>query len=169
MMKIKYFIAALLSVAILSLSVQSMAFAQGADGGDPSRMEGDLTCTNQHFLTFPAWYRGIVNSDCSIKSPAAPEFGGFSGFIWRIGLNIVEIILNAVGYAAVGFIIYGGYKYMISAGSPEGMVAARKTIMNASIGLVISIAAVAIVNTIAECFLRKYFYESVYCTSTTKN
>ena len=114
----------------------------------------DTVCAGQRFLTFPAWYRGVVDSECNIMSPSDPKFGDnpLSGFIWRIGLNIVEIILNAVGYAAVAFIIYGGYKYMISAGSPDGMVGARKTILNASIGLIISIAAVAIVNTIANAF-----------------
>ena len=50
---------------------------------------------------------------------------------------------------AVAFIIYGGYKYMISAGSPDGMTGAKKTIMNAVIGLVLSIAAVAIVRSIS--------------------
>jgi hypothetical protein len=39
---------------------------------------------------------------------------------------------------------------MISAGSPDGMVSARKTILNAVIGLIISIVAVAIVRIIPE-------------------
>jgi hypothetical protein len=59
------------------------------------------------------------------------------------------MILQLVGYIAVGFIIFGGYKYMISAGSPDGMVKARKTITNAIIGLVISIFSVAIVKIIS--------------------
>lgn len=115
-----------------------------------------------HFLTFPAWYNGVNKSEgvqttpdksssdlpgCSIASPT--DVGGLSVFIWTIALNIVEILLNVVGYASVGFIIYGGIKYIYSAGSPNGMVSARKTIMNAVIGLVLSILSVAIVNTIA--------------------
>jgi hypothetical protein len=108
-----------------------------------------------YFLTMPAWYNGVNrmvdmddegNASCEIAPPSA---FGLGGFVWRIALNLVEILLNLVGYASVGFIIYGGYKYMISAGSPDGMVSARKTIMNAVIGLAISIASVGIVQTIA--------------------
>jgi hypothetical protein len=107
-------------------------------------------CNSNFFLTIPAWYNGINKSTangCEIASPQ--EVGGFSVFIWKIVLNIVEIMLNLVGYASVAFIIYGGYKYMYSAGSPDGMVKARKTIMNAVVGLVLSILSVAIVNTIS--------------------
>ncbi|MET0980224.1 MAG: hypothetical protein ABWX90_03150 [Candidatus Saccharimonadales bacterium] len=106
-------------------------------------------CTDR-LLTFPAWYRGVQDSSCNIQDPS--KFGGkesVSNFIWIIALNIVEMILQLVGYIAVGFIIVGGYKYMISAGSPDGMVKARKTITNAVVGLLISIFSVAIVNVIA--------------------
>jgi hypothetical protein len=101
-------------------------------------------------LTFPAWYNGLAKADgntCQMKSPT--EAGGISNYIWTIALNIVDMILQLVGYISVGFIIFGGYKYMISAGSPDGMVKARKTITNAVVGLVLSIFSVAIVNLVA--------------------
>lgn len=105
---------------------------------------------SDHLLTFPAWYRGLQNPDpdCSIKPPDASK-AGLSGYIWTIVLNVIEFGLQLVGYVSVGFIIAGGYKYMISTGSPDGMVRARKTIMNAVIGLVLSIFSVAIVNVVA--------------------
>lgn len=133
--KARYYVACLLVIGALS-SLGQPAFAAPASGG----------CA-QSFLTFPAWYKGLTDANCDIKSPADV---GFTQFVTTIGLNIVEMILNLSGYASVAFIIYGGYKYMISAGSPDGMVSARKTIMNAVIGLIISIAAVAIVNTIGN-------------------
>lgn len=98
-------------------------------------------------LTFPAWYKGLTDGNCDIKNPN--NVGGISKFIWIIVLNVITMGLNLVGYLAVGFIIYGGYKYMISAGAADGMVKARKTIFNAVIGLVISIFSIAIVNVIA--------------------
>lgn len=101
-------------------------------------------------LTFPAWYNGLAEpagNTCQMKSPE--KAGGISNYIWTIALNIVDMILQLVGYISVGFIIFGGYKYMISAGSPDGMVKARKTITNAIIGLVLSIFSVAIVNLVA--------------------
>ena len=103
---------------------------------------------NDHLLTFPAWYKGLTDDKCNIKAPDSNK-GGISKFIWTIVLNVIEFMLQLVGYIAVGFIITGGYKYMISTGSPDGVVKARNTILNAVIGLVISIFSVAIVNVVS--------------------
>ncbi len=102
---------------------------------------------NDRLLTFPAWFKGLTTGTCDIKSPN--EAGGLPTFIWTIGLNIVEFCLQLVGYVSVGFIIYGGFQYMIYTGTPDGAVKARRTILNAVIGLVISIFSVAIVNVVA--------------------
>ena len=48
------------------------------------------------------------------------------------------------------FIIKGGFNYMLSAGSTDGMAGAKKTITNAVIGLVIVLLSAAIINTIAS-------------------
>lgn len=104
-------------------------------------------CSVQSFLTFPAWYRGIVDGNCEIIAPNNGD--ELRGTIIAIALNVIEIILQLVGYASTALIIFGGYKYLTSAGSTDGMTGARKTIMNAVIGLIISIGAVAIINTIA--------------------
>ena len=49
----------------------------------------------------------------------------------------------------VFFIVKGGFEYMTSAGSSDGMTSAKKTIANAVIGLVIAVLSAAIVNAIA--------------------
>jgi len=105
------------------------------------------TCAKP-LLTFPVWYRGLVGPapDCNLLSPDNPTVGGLSNFIWRIVLNVTEIGLQLVGYISVSFILYGGFLFLTSQGSSEGSVKARKTILNAVIGLVISIASIAIVN-----------------------
>jgi hypothetical protein len=102
---------------------------------------------NDQLLTFPAWFKGLTEADCTIKNPTA--VGGLSTFIWTIVLNVIETALQVVGYISVGFIIAGGFRYMTSAGSPDGTVKARKTIFNAVIGLVLSIFSVALVNLVA--------------------
>lgn len=101
---------------------------------------------NQTLLTFPAWYKGLVDDKCDVRNPGDV---GLTVFVWTIVLNVVEFILQLVGYIAVGYIIAGGYKYMISAGDPSGMTKAKNTILNALIGLAISIASVGIVNVVA--------------------
>lgn len=108
------------------------------------------------FLGFPTWYRGLekntVTADekqnCSIKSPS--EAGGIQGFVVRISLNILDILLRLVGFLAVGFVIFGGFKYITSTGSTDGMAKAKSTIMNALIGLGLSIVSVGIVNAVAS-------------------
>jgi hypothetical protein len=105
----------------------------------------------QRFLTFPVWYRGLAEVDaagnCGIKSPAAAP-GGIGGFIWRIVLNAIEIGLHAVGYLAIAFIIMGGFMYMTAGGDAKLIEKGKKTLTNAIIGLVMSIASIAIVNLI---------------------
>lgn len=102
------------------------------------------------FLTFPAWYDGLVDGDCNITA-----IGGGSGqvdlqkFIWTIAFNIVEILLQIVAYVTGFYVLYGGFQFITSTGSPDGTAKARKTIINALIGLVLAIAAVGIVNLIS--------------------
>jgi hypothetical protein len=48
----------------------------------------------------------------------------------------------------IGFIVYGGYKYIMSNGDPSNVVKAKSTITNAVIGLIIAILSTVIVNTI---------------------
>jgi len=107
------------------------------------------TC-HDTLLTFPAWFKGLTTSDCSIESPSDPSLkGGLSEFIWTIVLNIIQFMLQLVAYISTGFIIAGGFGYLTSAGFADKRVAARKTIVNAVVGLGISIFAVAIVNIIS--------------------
>lgn len=108
---------------------------------------GTTNSCNDTLLTFPAWFKGLTDANCEIESPNAA--GGINVFIWTIVLNVIESMLQLVGYIAVGFIIRGGFKYMTSNGDPGEMAKAKKIIMDAIIGLVISILSVAIVNIIA--------------------
>lgn len=103
---------------------------------------------NDRLLTFPAWHKGLTDGRCNIISPTELD-GGLPTFIWTIGLNVLEMMLQVVGYLAVGYLIRGGFKYMTSVGDPGEMNKAKKIIMDAVIGLVISIFSVAIVNLIA--------------------
>lgn len=105
-------------------------------------------CTRT-FLTIQPWYRGLPleAENCSIKQPdTSSDKNAVSKFIFTIVLNVIEIVLQIIGYAAVGFIIYGGFKYLTSAGSADRITSGRKIIQNALIGLVISFMSVGIVN-----------------------
>lgn len=107
-------------------------------------------CGDARFLTMPAWYRNVAKQEdgsCNVSVEAA---GGLEPFIWTVAFNIVEIMLHMVAYISIGFIIYGGFKYMISAGNESGISGAKKTIMNAVIGLLISIMSIGMVNFVSN-------------------
>lgn len=140
MVKFFHFFTGFLLLFSFALTVSSVEFSAQPAAADEN--------CKSNFLGFPAWYEGLTEgADCHIKSPDAA--GGLSAFIWHIALNVVAILLRLVGYVSVVFIIIGGFNYMTSAGSPDGIARAKKTIMNAVIGLVLSIASVAIVQLVA--------------------
>jgi hypothetical protein len=134
--KIRNWIAALLFVTSIGGATLTLATPQTT-----------FAACNDRLLTFPAWFKGLTNGDCNIKSPE--EVGGLSTFIWTIALNVIELALQLVGYLAVGFIIRGGFKYMTAIGEAGEIEKAKTIIKNAVIGLIISIFSVAIVNFVA--------------------
>ena len=65
-----------------------------------------------------------------------------------IVLNILVDLFFLVGFAALGFIIYGGFLYMSSAGDPSRAASGKNTLLHATIGLVIAVLANVITNTL---------------------
>lgn len=130
----------------------SVGFVSTMSPVAPSVSAKGPECGDARFLTFPAWYRGLAEGtapDCSIKSPG--DFGsefdkGLTTYITIIVLNVVEIMLQLVVYICVGFIIWGGFMYLISTGSSDKISSGKKMIQNAIIGLVISLVAVIAVS-----------------------
>jgi len=103
------------------------------------------------FLGLPNWFRGIVKVEkekCIIVSPAEINPESPADFIWRIVLNVIEMGLFAVGYIALFFVLYGGFQFLTGGSNPSQTEKARKTILNAVIGLAISMASIGIVNLI---------------------
>ncbi len=146
---------------LASFGVSTFAFASLLTLAVPALVSAaSITSTSkpedcsQRFLTFPTWFRGLVEVqekpsmpgeyECVVQSPDAA--GGLSPFIWHIVLNVIEIGLQIVGYLTAFFIIWGGFQFLTSVGNPDIAAKARQTILNAAIGLVISIAAIAGVN-----------------------
>ena len=107
-----------------------------------------MAACDARLLTFPAWYNGLTDDQCNIKGPS----DGLPNFIWKIALNILEALLQLVGYVSVFFIIRGGFKYMTATGSPNEIAQARTIILNAVIGLGISLFSIAIVNLVVRSF-----------------
>lgn len=101
----------------------------------------------QSFLGIPPWYRGLTeekDGDCVIVSP--DDVGGISNFIWRIVLNGIQMAVSLLAYVTVFFVIYGGFLYLTGGAVPAQLEKAKKTLLNAVIGLVICLSAIALTN-----------------------
>lgn len=60
--------------------------------------------------------------------------------------TVTNVLLFVIGAVAVIMIVVGGIKYVTSNGSSERITSAKNTIMYAVVGLIVAIAAYAIVD-----------------------
>lgn len=98
------------------------------------------------FLGFKSWDAFLCKDKYGV-----PQFYDV-GDVWKVALAVVDFMARVSGYLAVGFIIWGGVKYLKSQGEPSETGAARQIITNAIMGLVICILSVALVQFIAGAF-----------------
>lgn len=105
-------------------------------------------CKGGSFLGFPTWYH-YLNSQTDAQGNCAPVISSISDF-WLIVAAIIEILLRVAAILAVAMVIYAGISFTTSQGDPEAAKRARNTLINALIGLAISVMAAAIVAFIAE-------------------
>jgi hypothetical protein len=70
--------------------------------------------------------------------------------VGQIITNAIQFLMGIIGLASVAFIIFGGFKITTSAGDPAKYKSGRETLTYAIIGLVVAIAAYAIVSFISS-------------------
>ena len=129
----RFFVASLtLCAFIFTLTAPTTTYAtevfNGRSGGD---------CGN--YLGFTSW-------DCGVNISQGKE--SLKSGIWTIGVNILADITVAAAYLVLGYVIYGGYLYTMSAGDPGKVTSGKKTLMNAFIGLAIVLLSNIILNSI---------------------
>ena len=99
-----------------------------------------LACPGQEgIFGVRAWYFNLCNGDGNVSVGIHPE-----EFIAQLAVNLLSIVLMVCGYIAVGFVIWGGIKYILAAGDAGKIASAKTTIQNALVGLLIALSAVAI-------------------------
>ncbi len=112
----------------------------------PQSMTQFAACaTTSNFFGFPAW------DACLDHENGSPVIRSLND-IWKIAFPIVETLIKVAGYIAVGFVFWGGIRYMKSQGDPGEINGARQTIQNALIGLVIAVLSVTLVQFVASRF-----------------
>ena len=97
----------------------------------------------------PAWFNDLdfESGTCAVVWPSGKEGDSSSlgEFISVIIKNIIQDLLAVAALVCVGYIIYGGYKLVLSSGDPAAVAKGKKTISGALIGMMISILSYAII------------------------
>lgn len=125
-----------LTSTIIPISGLNTPSVRAADCGEAS---------DTNLLNFPTWYRGLPCKDDHIDLQGEQ----IGKVIIKVALNIVDIALRLVSIVAIGFIIYGGFQYLIARGEPANMAKGKATITHAVVGLIIGIASAGIVGFIS--------------------
>lgn len=113
------------------------------------KKEGTVTnkCSGRHFMGLRAWYDNVA-AVCEGRQPKDAE--EIRSIVWLIVLNLVTLALQVVGYVCVGFVVWGGYQYMLSRGESSRVMSGKKTITNALIGLALCMTASLISGAIVD-------------------
>lgn len=101
-----------------------------------------------YFLTIPAWYNYLPGDDSS--GECEPTLGGGAeeekvNTSLAIGVAILEGVLKASTFVAVGMVFWGSFKFITTQGNPDSATKARQTVINAAIGFAIVLIASQVV------------------------
>jgi hypothetical protein len=105
----------------------------------------DAECRGDGALKIPTWHQYLPkDANCNINTT---DMGGEVVILVLFG--IFDIVLFLAGFIAVIIVIWGGYKFLTSAGEPQKIASARTTIINALVGILITFVASNVVGFIA--------------------
>ena len=101
------------------------------------------------FFGFPTWYKYLPGQP--VEGGCIPRLTQLND-LWLILLAVVEMLLRLAAIAAVVYVLYGGVKFVTSRGNPEKTASARTAVQDALIGLIIAVAAIAVVSFVGSRF-----------------
>ena len=109
-----------------------------------------VACHGSGLFALPTWYMYL---DCQLDANdrPIPRIVGINN-IWLIIAAVIDMLLRVAAVVAIGFVIYGGVMYISSQGQPDKVARARTTIVSSIAGLVIAVAATALITFIAHTF-----------------
>lgn len=143
----------IVTVFIAPILIVSVASAQQTNG---------CTLPNS-FLGLPTWYK-YLETEIDESGRCSPVLSGSSdsenpqdqvtqskvNSALPIGLAVLEAMLRLAGMVAVVMIFFAGFKFITSDGSPDKAAGARKTVINAIIGLAIVVLSTGLVTFIGS-------------------
>lgn len=95
-------------------------------------------------------FLGLTSWDCGVH---IKDEDSLKGGIWQIVANVATDLTVIAAYLVLGYVIYGGYLYIFSAGDPGKVAGGKKTLTHAFIGLAIVMSAYIIMNAIRIALL----------------
>ena len=103
----------------------------------------------------PVSYAAVCSgsaADCA-KTGVGATSDGTEVSVDQAAKTIVNVLLFIIGVVSVIMIVIGGLKYVTSNGNSNQVEGAKNTILYAVMGLVVAIAAYAIVNLVVDAFV----------------
>lgn len=160
LLKVLIFVAALMSVFAVSGDRTSAVQCYDSDGANLSTFyEGDACpegtteapiqpCDDfsKTILGIPTWYKYLNGEE--IAGKCKPIINDVEDTI-PIGLAVFEAALVLAGMVAVVMIFVASIKYLMTQGEPEKAAAARKTVINTIIGLIMVLISSRVISYIA--------------------
>ena len=121
-------------------------------------------CYSNGFFGFPHWYEYLdvqpVSPEpnpenittCQVVGPTASDGSGIDipKAAISVALAIIDILLRVAGLVAFGYIVYSGFLFVLAQGDSNKEKQARQTIINAVVGMIVSITAVTLVSFIGS-------------------
>lgn len=140
-----------IAVALYALFVCGLTLSPMASG----RASAGQCSLDVQVLGIPTWYKYLRGDDSTgrclpvLRVDDVPQGQASEENInsaLPIGLAILEIAITLSGIIAFVMVIWGSVKFMLALGEPDKFAAARKTVQNAMIGLVIIIIAARVIS-----------------------
>lgn len=91
----------------------------------------------------PVWYK-YLDHGIDASGRCTPRIQSLSAIL-PIGLVVIEAILRLAGVVAVVMVIWGSFEYILSQGNPDKATSARKTLINAGVGLAIVLVSTGVI------------------------
>ena len=169
--KILCLFAILLSISLVTLSP---SYADGpadtdagsvSTSGETASTDASNTSTSENALDSCRFFLGLKSWDCGTDLNPDGKIN-ISKNLWTIVVNVLDNITVIAAYLIIGYIIYGGYLYILSGGESNKVVAGKKTIIQGITGLVIVSLANVIMNTIRFVLLQGSEHTFIDCATT---
>lgn len=95
------------------------------------------------------YIQAIVLTSLIVASPVFAESADVSK-IQTFIQSIIQVLVTLSGLVAAGFLVWGGFGYITSSGSPEALDKSKKTILYSAVGLTIVLAAFVLSNVVSQ-------------------